>query len=30
MECCENKNILKEKEMFFYINCATIHGYIYG
>ena len=27
MECCENKNILKEKEMFVCTNCATIHGY---
>ena len=27
MECCENKNILKEKEMFVCTNCAVIHGY---
>ena len=27
MECCENKNILKEKEMFVCTNCATIHRY---
>ena len=27
MECCENMNILKEKEMFVCTNCATIHGY---
>ena len=27
MECCENKNILKDKEMYFCKNCATIHGY---
>ena len=27
MKCCENKNILKEKEMFVCTNCAIIHGY---
>ena len=27
MERCENKNILKDKEMFACTNCATIHGY---
>ena len=27
MECCEKKNILKENEMYFCTNCATIHGY---
>ena len=27
MECCESKNIIKEKEMFVCPNCATIHGY---
>ena len=27
MECCQNKNILKDKEMYFCTNCATIHGY---
>ena len=27
MDCCENKNILKDKEMFFCTNCAIIHGY---
>ena len=27
MKCCENMNILKEKEMFVCTNCATIHGY---
>ena len=27
MDCCENKNILKEKEMFFCTNCDIIHGY---
>ena len=26
-ECCEPKNIIKEKEMFFCTNCGTIHGY---
>ena len=29
MECCQNKNILKDKEMYFCKNCATIHGYIW-
>ena len=27
MECCESKNIIKEKEMFVCTNCSTIHGY---
>ena len=27
MECCENKNILKEKEMYSCTNCGVIHGY---
>ena len=27
MNCCENQNIMKKKEMFFFTNCATIHGY---
>ena len=27
MECWLNKNILKDKEMYFCTNCATIHGY---
>ena len=27
MECCQNKNILKHKEMYVCTNCATIHGY---
>ena len=27
MECCQNKNILKDKEIHFCTNCATIHGY---
>ena len=27
MECCENKNILKEKEIFVCTNCRVIHGY---
>ena len=27
MECCENKNILKEKEMFVCTNCGVIFGY---
>ena len=27
MECCESKNIIKEKEMFFCTNCEVIHGY---
>ena len=27
MECCQNKNILKHKEMFVCKNCATIHRY---
>ena len=27
MECCENKNIIKNKEMFVCTNCCVIHGY---
>ena len=27
MECCQNKNILKDKEMYFCKNCRVIHGY---
>ena len=27
MECSQNKNIIKNKEMFVCTNCATIHGY---
>ena len=27
MECCQNMNIIKKKEMFVCTNCATIHGY---
>ena len=27
MDCCENKNIIKKKEIFVCTNCATIHGY---
>ena len=27
MECCQNKNILKDKEMYFCNNCGGIHGY---
>ena len=27
MNCCKNKNIIKEKELNFCINCATIHDY---
>ena len=27
MECFQNKNIIKNKEMFVCTNCATIHGY---
>ena len=27
MECCQNKNILKDKEMFICTNCGAIHGY---
>ena len=27
MECCENKNILKDKEMFVCTNCSIMHGY---
>ena len=32
MECCQNKNILKDKQMYFCNNCGriygrTIHGY---
>ena len=29
MECCQNKNILKDKEMYFITDCATIHGYFW-
>ena len=27
MECYQNKNILKDKEMYFCNNCGVIHGY---
>ena len=27
MNCCEDKNILKDKEMYFCKNCGVIHGY---
>ena len=27
MECCEKKNMLKEKEIFVCTNCGAIHGY---
>ena len=27
MECCQNNNILKHKEMFVCTNCCLIHGY---
>ena len=27
MEYCQNKNILKDKQIYFCTNCATIHGY---
>ena len=27
MDCCENKNILKDKEIYFCKNCGVIHGY---
>ena len=27
MNCCENKNIIKEKELNFCYNCGTIHDY---
>ena len=27
MECCESKNIIKNKEMYFCKNCGVIHGY---
>ena len=27
MDCCESKNIIKEKEMFVCTNCATINEY---
>ena len=27
MECCKNKNILKDEEMYFCNNCGVIHGY---
>ena len=29
MECCQNKNILKYREVFVCKNCATIHGYFW-
>ena len=27
MECCQNKNVIKNKEMFVCTNCCVIHGY---
>ena len=27
MKCCDSKNIIEEKEMYFCTNCAAIHGY---
>ena len=27
MDCCENKNIIKKKEMYFCKNYRVIHGY---
>ena len=27
MECCQNKNVIKKKEMFVCTNCLVIHGY---
>ena len=27
MGCCENKNIIKKKEMYVCTNCGVIHGY---
>ena len=27
MNCCENKNIIKNKEMFVCTSCSTIHRY---
>ena len=27
MDCCENKNIIKKKEMYVCTNCGVIHGY---
>ena len=27
MECCQNKNVIKNKEMFVCKNCTTIHEY---
>ena len=27
MDCCENMNIIKKKEMFVCTNCGVIHGY---
>ena len=27
MQCCQNKNILKDKEIYFCKNCGVIHGY---
>ena len=29
MKCCDSKNIIEEKEMYFCTNCAAIHGYIW-
>ena len=29
MECCENKNIIRNKEMFVCTNCSTMHRYIW-
>ena len=27
MECCQNKTILRNKEMYVCTNCCVIHGY---
>ena len=27
MECCQNKNVIKKKEIFVCTNCCVIHGY---
>ena len=27
MKCCDSKNIIIEKEMYFCTNCGVIHGY---
>ena len=27
MKCCDSKNIIEEKEMYFCTNCGVIHGY---